>query len=76
MIGSVEKVSWIIGEAWQIHQTQQPIKNPLIHLATHRKYAVRIKPTTSHQKENQHQPFGNGNGLNGGGKFGSNGISG
>jgi len=34
-----------------------------------------IKPTTQ-QKEKQHQPFGNGNGLNAGGKFGSNGISG
>jgi len=33
------------------------------------------KPT-SYQNINQHQPFGNGNGLKAGGKFGSNGISG
>lgn len=78
MIGSVEKVSWIIGVPWQIHQTEQPIKKALIHLATQNSYVVSNQLATqkNQHQNNQHQPFGNGNGLNAGGKFGSNGISG
>lgn len=40
MIGSVEKVSWIIGVPWQIHQIEQPINKVLIHLATQNSYTV------------------------------------
>lgn len=77
MIGSVEKVSWIIGVPWQIHQTEQPIKKALIHLATQNSYVVLNQLATQKKTTpNQHQPFGNGNGLNAGGKFRSNGISG
>lgn len=77
MIGSVEKVPWIIGVPWQIHQTEQPIKKALIHLATQNSYVVSNQLATRKKTTpNQHQPFGNGNGLNAGGKFGSNGISG
>ena len=46
MIGSVEKVSWIIGVPWQIHQTEQPIKKVLIHLATQNSYIVSTQQAT------------------------------
>ena len=46
MIGSVEKVSWIIGVPWQIHQTEQPIKKVLIHLAIQNSYVVSNQQAT------------------------------